>query len=67
MGANKLQDRTRSLVQQRPRDVTLAHIAQATQTSVSWLKQFSRGKIDNPGVRKVEAVYTFLASKPLEF
>jgi hypothetical protein len=59
--------RTRELVRNRPRTITLEKIAQEAHVSVFWLKQFTRTKgITEPSVSKVEAIYNVLSAKPLE-
>jgi hypothetical protein len=64
--SSRLQARALELVRHRPRTVELQHIADATGIKVSWLKQFTQGKIKEAGVVKVEALYTFLNRAPLE-
>jgi hypothetical protein len=60
---SRLLRRTQRLLRNRPRTVTYEHIATETKLGVRWLQQFAGNKIEDPGVRKVETLYHFLAAK----
>lgn len=58
---------TRALLRDRPRTLTLRQVADATGVTVDWLAMILR---DNnlerdPSANRVQAVYEFLAGKPL--
>lgn len=66
MASRQLLDKTLDLVRNRPREVSYEQIAAEAEVSISWLKKFVSGEIKEPSVCSVEAVYVFLAKKPLE-
>lgn len=41
-------------------------IFKATDIPENWLSRFAAGRIDDPSVNRVEALYTYLAGTPLE-
>lgn len=55
-----LRDRTRLALNNRPASLTLAEICKELDVSESWLRLFSRGKIENPGVVTIETLNEFL-------
>lgn len=55
-----LRDRTRLALNNRPASLPLCEIAVAIRVSESWLRLFSRGKIENPGVVTIETLNEFL-------
>lgn len=55
-----LRDRTRLALNNRPASLTLAEICKELSVSESWLRLFSRGKIENPGVVTIETLNEFL-------
>jgi transcriptional regulator with XRE-family HTH domain len=67
MTQSKLQVKTLDLIRNRPRKITLQDIAREAGVTVSWLKQLLKNDgIEHPSVRRIEAIYSYLSSKPLE-
>ena len=60
-----LRDATLELVRNRPRHITYRDIEAATAIKKEWLAKFQQGKFDDPGVNRVETLYTFLSGKTL--
>lgn len=60
---------TRELLQNRPRSVTLAQVAEGADVSIHWLSVVIRnpkpGEDTDPGVKRVQRVYEFLTNQPL--
>ena len=61
-----LLERTKYLLENRPRTLHLEKIAQETGLGMSWLKMLSAGRIVNPGVTHIETLYVFLSGKELD-
>lgn len=59
-------EHTKELLINRPRPTTLTIISDATGISVSWLNQFAAGKIENPSVNTIQALFEFLTGKALK-
>lgn len=57
--------KTLHLLQNRPRHQTLNDVAKKADVSLSWLEKFACGAIADPGARRLQRVYEFLANKPL--
>lgn len=55
-----LRDQTRLALNNRPASLTFAEICKELNVSESWLRLFSRGKIENPGVVTIETLNEFL-------
>jgi len=55
--------RTRELL--KATDHTALAIYDATGVSPDWQARFTAGRINDPGVNRVEALYTFLTGKSL--
>ena len=51
---------TLELFKNLPRDVKNTEVAKATGLTLSWLTDFSKGKITEPSVDKVEKLYRYL-------
>lgn len=66
MSSSKLLDRTLHLVRNRPVTETYQTIAAAAKVSPHWVKTLASGKIPDPGVCKVEAVFNYLNKQPLD-
>lgn len=62
----RLHERTLELVTNRPRDLTYEVIAEATGLDADWINAFRNGRIKDPGVSKVEKLYTFLSGRELD-
>ncbi|MBN46244.1 MAG: hypothetical protein CMH23_07200 [Methylophaga sp.] len=60
-----LYEKTRDLLKNRPVTVTFASIEDATGIKESWLRMFNRGKIENPSVNTVQALYEHLSGTKL--
>lgn len=60
MESQSLLDKTRELVRNRE-GLTLRQIAEGADVDFEWLSKFARGEINDPGVRKVQAVHDFLS------
>lgn len=53
---------TVTLLQNRPRTLTLEVIAKKTNTNIHWLERLARDEIPEPGINKVQRVYKFLTT-----
>lgn len=58
-----LHARTKELLENRPRGMTLDIIADEAGVKRDWLRSFSAGRIRNPGVETVQTLHDFLASR----
>ncbi len=58
-----LLERTIALLENAPRSLKAKDIAKASGVSEAWLSRFGKGKIANPGVVQVQAVYNYLAGR----
>lgn len=58
-----LLERTRVLLEAAPRSLHAKEIASAAGVSQAWLSRFKTGKIPNPGVRQVQAIYDYLSAR----
>jgi hypothetical protein len=56
MEAVSLADEVRSALSRDNRPAALRIVAETAQVDYDWLVKFTHGHIDDPGVRKVEAV-----------
>lgn len=65
MISTRLRDRTQQLLRERPRTTTLEMIADATGLSARWIQDFGNDRSPDPGVCKVETLYTYLTGGPL--
>lgn len=61
-----LLDRTRQLLADRPRSMTLAKIACDLGLTEGWLLDMRRPTIGDPGVIKVQKLYEYLSGRKLE-
>lgn len=60
----KLRDTTLKLLRERPANIKLIQIADATTIPLSWLKQFhARGEKYNPSGSKLETLYKHLTGR----
>lgn len=59
-------EETKRLLKQRPKNITLALIAEETGLKDDWLQSLLYKDID-AGVKKVETLYNYLADKPFSF
>lgn len=62
---SELRDKTIELIKSRSVQITYETIAEKTGLSVRWVEEFANGRISNPGVCSVEAVYHFLTNEPI--
>ena len=53
-------EETRALLRKAPREITLTRIAHDTGLQLTWLSAFERGKMIDPGIRKVQKLYNYL-------
>lgn len=67
MLSSRLYDKTLFLVKNRPVTVTYQVIADATGVKRNWIEAFAAGRIPDPSVRKIEALFGFLSKTPLDF
>ena len=51
------------LLKSRPHNLTFAQIARDTILTESWLRAFSKGAINNPGVKQIETLTKYLSRK----
>lgn len=58
-----LRDNTLKMLKNRPASLTFTQISRDTGISVGWLKAFSCGQVDNPGVNTVETLGQYLSTK----
>lgn len=58
-----LLQRTMTLLKARPRELTYPVIAEAIGVSAKWLEALIAGKIEDPGVNKIERLYNLLAAR----
>jgi len=65
MPSSQLERATLDLVINRPRHVTYEYIEAHTGVTVAWLKNFGRGLIDDPPVKRVEAVFKLLSKEEI--
>lgn len=63
---SRLLDATLEALDNRPRKVTLAVIARDCQVSEPWLRSLIDGRIPNPGVCRIERLYTYLTKKEIK-
>ena len=56
---------TRDLLASRPANLELQTLALELDVSVDWLSKLMRGKIDDPGARKIQKLYERLTGKRL--
>jgi predicted transcriptional regulator len=52
--------KTRTLIANRPRSVSLQDLAEVAGASEAWIKKMTRGEIKDPSVNKVGAIFDFL-------
>lgn len=50
----------RELIVNRPRRITLEHVAESAGASVSWVSQLLNGQIEEPAYNKIAGIYQFL-------
>ena len=62
-----LHERTRELLQKRPRGVTLRVIAAESGLSYTFVHAMSRKESSDPGVNKTQQLFEYLAGRPLEY
>ena len=55
-----------NLLKNRPRTLTIEKIASDTELTPGWLRSFEGGRIREPGLYKVERLYSYLAKKPIQ-
>lgn len=58
--------RTKELMKERPRHLTIAVISSKTGLTVGWLQSFSATGEKDPGANRVQTLYEFLTGKQLE-
>lgn len=61
-----LVDRTRHLIAQRPRTVTLDMLSEACGVDADFIQRFSQGKIKNPSIHKTVTLYEHLSGRRVE-
>lgn len=59
-------EETQALLSAVPRSVTLSQIAAEADLQLSWLSAFQAGKIEEPGIKKVQKLYDYLTSDALK-
>ena len=59
-----LRDKTRELLDNRSRKITLDDVAREAKLPRPWLKAFAEGRIDDPGVCRIQTLYEHLTGKP---
>ena len=58
-----LRDKTQELVYNRPRHMTYEVIKKETGIPVGWITKFAAGKFPDPGVNRVETLYSYLSGR----
>jgi transcriptional regulator with XRE-family HTH domain len=53
-------EETLKLLENRPRKLTYAQIERDIGVNESWLRQLASGKIDDPGVKKIQKLNIYL-------
>ena len=66
MSSPKLLTKTIEAIKNRPSCLTYNHIADECNVSIRWLDNLVAGKIKDPGVTKIEAVYEFVTGRSLD-
>lgn len=61
----QLRDVTVEALKNRPASLKLRDIAEATAIPEGWLRMLAQGRIDDPGVNRVQTVYEHLTNKRL--
>jgi hypothetical protein len=64
MNESRLLAETRRLLEQR--DKSLQVISEETGINVHWLRKFSQGAFDDPGVNRIEHLYDYLRDEGSE-
>lgn len=65
MLTTKLRDETVKRLKDRPASLKLKNIAETTGIPEGWLKMLAQNKIEDPGVNRIETLYTFLTNNKL--
>lgn len=60
-------EKTKQLLNNRPRKLILMNISFETGLKVPWLKKFANGEIDDPSVNRIQILYEFLTNSTLKF
>jgi len=55
-------DKTLKLLRERPRNISFFKIHQATGLGEAWLSMLQRGKITNPTINMMNALFNYLSS-----
>lgn len=58
-----LRDKTLELVHNRPRPLTYKEIEKQTGLPHLWISHFAQERFEDPGVNRVETLYTFLTGR----
>ena len=66
MPTSVFKDIVRGLLVNRRRTLTYEQIAKDTGLPFDFVLRYSQGKIDDPGVCRVETLYTYFTGKPFE-
>lgn len=59
-----LLEKTEKMLVALPRWVTLSQVASESGVKLSWLSAFASGGIEDPGVKKVQAIHDYLSVLP---
>lgn len=62
-GEGALMAHTRKLLSETP--LSMKDISKATGVRVNWLWRFREGRVPDPGVNRVELIYTYITGKSL--
>ena len=60
-------EKTKQLLKERPKHITLSLIAEETKLTSDWLESLLYRKNFDPGVIKIETLYNYLADEPFAF
>jgi hypothetical protein len=65
-------DETKRLLKTRPKHITFQLISEETGLTIDWIESLlyrkeKPGKLFDPGVRRIEKLYNYLAEKPFSF
>jgi transcriptional regulator with XRE-family HTH domain len=62
-----LAEKTRELLQNRRRTLTIAEISYRLGVSENWVSLFATGKISDPSVNTIQDLYELLTGQHLEY
>lgn len=61
--SSKWANQTANMIRNRPQWVSLASIAENADVNLDWLAKFTRGKIPNASIERVNELYDYLTKQ----